>query len=167
MNNYVCIGKIVNTHGIKGELRILSDFEYKDKVFKNNVSLYVGSLKKEYVINSYRHHKIFEMVTFKGYNNINEVLELKGQLVYVNRSILKINEDDYLLNDLIGMEVFDNDAVVSVETLIEAGIVKNPRDGVKILGNGELTKKLVVKANAFSEGAKAKIEAVGGTCEVI
>ena len=65
------------------------------------------------------------------------------------------------------LEVFDNDAVVSVETLIEAGIVKNPRDGVKILGNGELTKKLVVKANAFSEGAKAKIEAVGGTCEVI
>ena len=65
------------------------------------------------------------------------------------------------------LEVFDNDAVVSVETLIEAGLVKNPRDGVKILGNGELTKKLVVKANAFSEGAKAKIEAVGGTCEVI
>ena len=65
------------------------------------------------------------------------------------------------------LEVFDNDAVVSVETLIEQGIVKNPRDGVKILGNGELTKKLVVKANAFSEGAKAKIEAVGGTCEVI
>lgn len=114
MNNYVCIGKIVNTHGIKGELRILSDFEYKDKIFKNNVSLYVGSLKKEYVINSYRHHKIFEMVTFKGYNNINEVLELKGQLVYINRSILKINEDDYLLNDLIGMEVFDNDELLGV-----------------------------------------------------
>lgn len=65
------------------------------------------------------------------------------------------------------LEVFDNDAVVSVETLIEAGIVKNPRDGVKILGNGELTKKLTVKVDAFSEGAKAKIEAVGGTCEVI
>ena len=65
------------------------------------------------------------------------------------------------------LEVFDNDAVVSVETLIEQGIVKNPRDGVKILGNGELTKKLTVKVDAFSEGAKAKIEAVGGTCEVI
>ena len=56
---------------------------------------------------------------------------------------------------------------VTVETLIEAGIVKNPRDGVKILGNGELTKKLTVKVNAFSEGAKSKIEALGGTCEVI
>ena len=74
--------------------------------------------------------------------------------------------------EIVGINVsaldrFDNEAVVSVETLIEAGVVKNPRDGVKILGNGELTKKLTVKANAFSEGAKAKIEALGGTCEVI
>ncbi|MEE1495923.1 MAG: 50S ribosomal protein L15 [Clostridium sp.] len=65
------------------------------------------------------------------------------------------------------LERFENDTVVTVETLIEAGIVKNPRDGVKILGNGELTKKLTVKVDAVSEGAKAKIEAVGGTCEVI
>lgn len=65
------------------------------------------------------------------------------------------------------LERFENDTVVTVETLIEAGIVKNPRDGVKVLGNGELTKKLTVKVDAVSEGAKAKIEAVGGTCEVI
>ncbi|RHN18325.1 50S ribosomal protein L15 [Dorea formicigenerans] len=65
------------------------------------------------------------------------------------------------------LEVFDNDAVVSVETLIEQGIVKNPRDGVKILGNGELTKKLTVQANAFSASAVAKIEALGGKAEVI
>ena len=65
------------------------------------------------------------------------------------------------------LERFENDTVVTVESLLETGIVKNPRDGVKILGNGELTKKLTVKVDAFSEGAKAKIEAVGGTCEVI
>ena len=65
------------------------------------------------------------------------------------------------------LERFENDTVVTVETLLQTGIVKNPRDGVKILGNGELTKKLTVKVDAFSEGAKAKIEAVGGTCEVI
>ena len=63
--------------------------------------------------------------------------------------------------------MFDNGAVVSVETLIEQGIVKNPRDGVKILGNGELTKKLTVQANAFSKNAVEKIEAVGGKAEVI
>ena len=65
------------------------------------------------------------------------------------------------------LEVFDNDAVVSVETLIEQGIVTNPKDGVKILGNGELTKKLTVQADAFSAGAVAKIEALGGKAEVI
>ena len=65
------------------------------------------------------------------------------------------------------LERFDNDTVVTVETLLENGIIKNVYDGVKILGNGELTKKLTVKVNAFSEGAKAKIEALGGTCDVI
>jgi large subunit ribosomal protein L15 len=65
------------------------------------------------------------------------------------------------------LERFEADSVVSVDTLIEAGIVKNPRDGVKILGNGELSKKLTVQANAFSESAKAKIEAAGGKAEVI
>ena len=59
------------------------------------------------------------------------------------------------------------DAVVSVETLIDTGIVKNPRDGVKILGNGTLTKKLTVQANAFNASAVEKIEALGGKAEVI
>ena len=69
--------------------------------------------------------------------------------------------------NISALEVFDNDSVVTVETLLEKGIVKNPRDGVKILGNGELTKKLEVKANAFSANAAAKIEALGGKAEVI
>ncbi len=69
--------------------------------------------------------------------------------------------------NLSALEVFENGAEVSVDTLIEAGIVKNPRDGVKILGNGTLTKKLTVKADAFSNSAKEKIEALGGSCEVI
>ena len=76
-----------------------------------------------------------------------------------SKTIVGINVD--------ALEVFENDAVVSVETLIEQGVVKNPRDGVKILGNGELTKKLTVQANAFSKGAIAKIEALGGKAEVI
>uniref|UniRef100_UPI004057AA65 50S ribosomal protein L15 n=1 Tax=Agathobacter sp. TaxID=2021311 RepID=UPI004057AA65 len=74
--------------------------------------------------------------------------------------------------EIVGINVsvldrFENDSVVSIETLIEAGIVKNVRDGVKILGNGELTKKLTVQANAFSAGAVEKIEALGGKAEVI
>ena len=81
---------------------------------------------------------------------------------FTNRNTLEI-----VGINVSALEAFEAGSEVTVETLIEAGIVKNPRDGVKILGNGELTKKLTVKANAFSAGAKAKIEAVGGTCEVI
>ena len=65
------------------------------------------------------------------------------------------------------LEVFDNGATVDVNALIEKGIIKNPRDGVKVLGNGELTKKLNVKVDAFSASAKEKIEALGGTAEVM
>ncbi len=65
------------------------------------------------------------------------------------------------------LEQFEDGATVTVESLIANGIMKNPRDGVKILGNGELTKKLTVQANAFSASAVEKIEALGGKAEVI
>lgn len=77
------------------------------------------------------------------------------------------NSKDIVGINVSSLEVFDNDSVVSIETLIETGIVKNPRDGVKILGDGELTKKLTVQANAFSAGAQKKIEALGGKAEVV
>ena len=69
--------------------------------------------------------------------------------------------------NLSALDKFDNGATVDVDALIEAGIVKNPKDGVKILGNGEITKKLTVKANAFSASAVEKIEAAGGSTEVM
>ena len=81
---------------------------------------------------------------------------------FTNRNRLEI-----VAINVSALERFDAGSEVSVETLIESGIVKNPKDGVKILGNGELTKKLTVKANAFSAKAQEKIEALGGTCEVI
>ena len=65
------------------------------------------------------------------------------------------------------LERFEDGSEVTVASLIEAGIVKNPRDGVKILGNGELTKKLTVKVNACSKAAAEKIEALGGKVEVM
>ncbi len=65
------------------------------------------------------------------------------------------------------LEKFDNGTVVDVQALVAAGIVKNSFDGVKILGNGNLTKKLTVQVSAYSESAKAKIEAAGGKAEVI
>ena len=77
------------------------------------------------------------------------------------------NSKEIIGINVSALERFENDSVVTIETLLEAGIVKNPRDGVKILGNGELTKKLTVQANAFSASAVEKIEALGGKAEVI
>ena len=77
------------------------------------------------------------------------------------------NTKEIVAVNLSALEVFDNGATVDVDALLEKGIVKHPRDGVKILGNGELTKKLDVKVNAYSASAKEKIEALGGTAEVI
>ena len=83
------------------------------------------------------------------------------------RGFTNRNSKDIVAINLSALECFENGATVDVEALIEAGIVKNPRDGVKILGNGELTKKLDVKVNAYSASAKEKIEALGGTAEVM
>lgn len=77
------------------------------------------------------------------------------------------NTKEIVALNLSVLEVFDNGTTVDVDALIAKGIVKNPRDGIKILGNGELTKKLDVKMNAFSASAKEKIEALGGTAEVV
>ena len=83
------------------------------------------------------------------------------------RGFTNRNTKEIVAINIDRLECFDNDAVVTVDALIEAGIVSNPRDGVKILGNGELTKKLNVQVNAFSASAKEKIEALGGKAEVI
>lgn len=83
------------------------------------------------------------------------------------RGFTNINSKEIVGINMSALEVFDNDAVVTVEALMEKGIVKNPRDGVKILGGGELTKKLTVQVNAFSATAKEKIEALGGKAEVV
>ena len=83
------------------------------------------------------------------------------------RGFKNYNAKDIVAINISALEVFENDSTVDVNALIEKGIVKNPRDGVKILGNGELTKKLNVKAAAFSASAAEKIQALGGTAEVM
>lgn len=102
---FINIGKIVNTHGIKGELRILSNFRHKDAVLKKGTKFYVGKEKNEYTVNSYRFHKIFDMVTFKGFNNINDVLFLKGEEVYVNEEDIFLENNEFFSGKLVGFNV--------------------------------------------------------------
>lgn len=112
MEEFVQIGRIVNTHGIKGELRILSDFEKKDRVFKSNVSIYIGKEKQKECIKTYRSHKEFDMITLEGYTNINEVLKYKGMPVYVEREVLQLQENEYLYDDLIGLFVIEEEKIL-------------------------------------------------------
>ena len=96
----------------------------------------------------------------------------EGGQMPLYRRIPKRGFTNYNHLEIIGvnvseLDVFENGSEITVDELIKAGIVKNPRDGVKLLGNGEISKKLTVKLNAYSDSAKEKIEAAGGTCEVI
>ena len=91
---------------------------------------------------------LYRRIPKRGFKNRNS-----KEIVAINLSVLD--------------KKFEEGATVDVEALIKAGIIDAAKDGVKILGNGEITKKLTVKVNAYSEAAKAKIEAVGGTAEVI
>ena len=83
------------------------------------------------------------------------------------RGFTNRNTKEIISINVAALEKFENGTVVNVEKLLEAGVISKAADGVKILGNGELTKKLTVQVNAFSETAKAKIEAAGGSAEVI
>ena len=102
----IYIGKIVSTHGIKGELRIISDFEYKDKVFVVGNKLIIND--KEYIIRSYRHHKNFEMVTLNDYTDINQVLFLLRSKVYFKKEDLKLEENEILDSELMNYKVLTN-----------------------------------------------------------
>lgn len=108
----VYVGKIVNTHGIKGELRIISDFEKKELVFKPNNRIIID--KEEHIIRTYRKHKTFDMITIDELDNINQVLVYVGKSVYVSRVSLKLKQSEYLLSDLIGLDVVFNDTVYGV-----------------------------------------------------
>ncbi len=114
MDSYIEIGKIINTFGIKGELKVASFFEYKEIVFKKDFKVFIGELKNAEIINTHRVHKNYDLITFTGYNNINEVLKYKGKKIFVKRDDLKLNDDEYLLSDLIGLEVYDNDKLLGV-----------------------------------------------------
>lgn len=116
---YVLIGKLVNTHALKGEVRIVSDFKYKSRVFMPKVKLYIGRDREEVTIETYRPHKNFDMCKFVEYNYINDVLKFKGQKVYVNRDVLDLKDNEFLDDDLIGLVAFyNNQSFGTVQNII-------------------------------------------------
>lgn len=116
--NLIYIGEIVNTHGIKGEVRLISDFKYKEQAFKQGQKIYVGKRHEELTINSYRKHKNYDMITFEGIDNINDVIMYKGDSAYIDRENIEI--DGYFDEDIIGLDVYDKDKKIgTVEQILK------------------------------------------------
>lgn len=134
----VFVGKITGTHGIKGELRIKSDFERKDLVFKVGNKIIIDG--GEHVVRSYRYHKIFDMITIDDFNNINDVLCFVGKNVYVSRISLNLKKSEYLLSDLVGLNVVSNDTVY--------GIVKDYSNDINPLLKVEFDKNYYIPINS-------------------
>ncbi len=101
------VGKIVNTHGIKGEIRIISDFPFKDRVFKIGNKLIIDNTY--YEIKSYRVHKCFDMVTLNDFDNINEVLFLMNKKVYFPKELLFLKDNEILDEELKDFSVLTTD----------------------------------------------------------
>lgn len=125
----IFIGDVVNTHGLKGEIRILSDFKFKESVFKKGMLFYINN--SELKVNSYRTHKNYDMVTFEDLNSIEDVLIYKGESVYVSRDDLVY--DGYLDEDLIGMDVYNENKLMG--KIIN--IMKTDAHDILVIQNGK------------------------------
>ena len=125
----IFVGKLINTHGIKGEVKIKSDIDHKNIIFKKNNNLYIDN--KPFKIVNYRIHKGLDMITFDGIDNINDVLEYKGKNVYIKKEEL---EEDIIFNEeLIGYEVYTDKYVGKVINLM-----KNKIYDILIIKNNDI-----------------------------
>lgn len=157
MNDYVLIGKIVNTHGIKGEIRIISDFELKEKVFKPNTTIYIGKEKAEAKIVSYRQHKMFDMVFLDNKNDIDEVLKYKEKYVYIKRKSLDLEDNEYLLEEIVGFEVIeDKDLLGKIAEIV----YNNKQVLLKVSGEKEFfipfVKEYIIKVDNITKKVYTK-----------
>lgn len=142
----VYLGKFVNTHGIKGEIRIKSDFEYKDQVFKIGSKIYIAN--EEFTIISYRKHKDYDMVKLDGINSIEQIETLKNASVYVDRNDYDF---DILYSDLIGMDVYQEGIycgkVVEITKNILYPILKVQNKGMHLIPYTDKFVKSIDKNN--------------------
>lgn len=157
--DFIYIGKIVNTHGIKGELRIKSDFELKNRVFAPGFTLYIGKGYVPEVIKTYRRHKDYDMVTFEGYDNINQVLNYKQMDVFVEREDLNLNKKEFLIQELINYSIVENGEVLGkvVEIVYNGSSILLYIEGIKMfyipyneeyIGTVDIDNKIIEVKNA-------------------
>lgn len=120
--NYVYIGKMNGTHGLKGELKLKSDFIYKDKIFKKGFTFYVGKEKEKVTLITVRNHNGVFLISFEGYEDINLVDKFKNQMLYVNRDDLKLGNDEFVFDDYIDLDCYyDSTYLGKVKELVNCG----------------------------------------------
>lgn len=145
--NKTVLGKYVNTHGIKGEIRIKSNFKYKDLVFQIGNEIIINDTI--YQINSYRVHKGYDMVTLKGIDDINKIPFIKNTLVFIDRDKY-LKKNDYLDSDLIGFIVYNNKIEKEVIDIVYINDIKKllkTSDGYipfELILNVDLDKKKIL-----------------------
>ncbi len=151
----IFIGKFVKTHGIKGEIKVRSNFKYKNKVFKEGFKIYISD--QEFIINSYRIHQEYDMLTFKGIENINDIFPYKGSDIYINKEDLKLENNEFLDSDLINLEVYMDSEF--------KGIVQEinylNKDKKLLMVSGKLVPFELIKEINFDE-KKIELERVDG-----
>ena len=119
--DYIYVGKIVNTHALKGELRILSSFDYKEKVMKKGFSIYIGKTYEKKEIENYRKHKQYDMVTLKDIDTIEKASFYKGMNIYIKRGSIQI--DGYFIEDLINLSVYDKEKYIGKIVEVEENTI--------------------------------------------
>jgi len=142
--DWIYIGDIVNTHGLKGEVRLLSDFEYKKEAFQKGKKIYIGRKKEEVTIKSHRVHKEYNMFTFEDLDDINDVIIYKGEKAYMKREDIII--DGYFSEDIIGLEAYSNEKKIGNVSLI----MKSKAHDILVITDGE-KKHLIPYIDEFIE----------------
>lgn len=124
--NYYNVGKIVNTHGLRGEVKIISTTDFAEDRYKKNQKLVIlneGSLIREVIINTHRKHKNFDVVTFVNHHNINDVEQYKGMTLAVSEEFLTdLEEDEFYYHEIVGLHVYQEDVLIGkVKEILELG----------------------------------------------
>ena len=123
---YVVIGKILNTFGIKGELKADAYTDFVEERFKKDSTVYIGEEHVPFVMRSYRMHKGFYLLSFKDVDDINLVEKYKGMLLYKAKSdIHKLKEGEYYFSDLKDLDVYVDDKKIGKVLQVEEGIAAN------------------------------------------
>lgn len=132
---YVYVGRIITTHGIKGEIKIRSNFKYKDKVFVIGNTLYIGKNYEKHEILSYRTHKDYDMVTLSDLDDIDKVIPYKNSLVFISKDQLKLSNNQYVNEDFIDVSVYFNNNYVG--TVVSVNDMGNGNDVFVIKNNNK------------------------------